>query len=145
MICVAGTDVPSSIVISESMEPTLYRGDLCLNYMSKSPISTGEIILFKVKSIDMPIVHRVIKVRKQNDTGDHEFLTKGDNNILPDSFFLYDDGQQWLQQRQIVARNFLIVPYVGYIGLIMKTPIVKYFVLAWYVHHSILAKEDKED
>ena len=48
------------------MEPAFYRGDLLFltNYQD-DPIRTGEIVVFKVKERDIPIVHRVIKVHEE--------------------------------------------------------------------------------
>lgn len=45
------------------MEPGFYRGDILFLNMGKSPIRTGEIVVFNLKGRDIPIVHRVIKVR----------------------------------------------------------------------------------
>jgi signal peptidase len=48
------------------MEPAFYRGDLLLltNYHDE-PIRTGDIIVFRIKDRDIPIVHRVIKVHEK--------------------------------------------------------------------------------
>lgn len=77
---VTGSESPIVVVLSGSMEPAFYRGDLLLltNRMD-DPIRAGDITVFKIDGRDIPIVHRVIKVheRENNDT---KFLTKGDNN-----------------------------------------------------------------
>lgn len=48
------------------MEPAFYRGDLLLltNHYDE-PIRAGEIVVFKIKDRDIPIVHRVIKVHEK--------------------------------------------------------------------------------
>lgn len=48
------------------MEPAFYRGDLLFltNYQDE-PIQAGEILVFKVKDRDIPIVHRVIKLHEK--------------------------------------------------------------------------------
>ena len=52
--------------LSGSMEPAFYRGDLLfLTNNQEDPIRTGEIVVFKVKDRDIPIVHRVIKVHEE--------------------------------------------------------------------------------
>lgn len=53
---------------SGSMEPAFYRGDLLLltNHHSE-PIRAGEIVVFKIKDRDIPIVHRVIKVHENEE------------------------------------------------------------------------------
>ena len=48
------------------MEPAFYRGDLLfLTNDQADPIRTGEIVVFKIKDRDIPIVHRVIKVHEK--------------------------------------------------------------------------------
>ena len=55
-----------SAFFSGSMEPAFYRGDLLFltNYQN-DPIAVGEIVVFKVKGRDIPIVHRVIKSHRK--------------------------------------------------------------------------------
>ena len=55
-----------SSVFSGSMEPAFFRGDLLFltNYQD-DPIRSGEIVVFKVKDRDIPIVHRVITVHEE--------------------------------------------------------------------------------
>lgn len=50
---------------SGSMEPAFYRGDLLLltNYETE-PFEAGEIIVYKIRERDIPIVHRVLKVHE---------------------------------------------------------------------------------
>ena len=51
---------------SGSMEPAFYRGDLLfLTNYQEEPIQAGEILVFKVKGRDIPIVHRVIKLHEK--------------------------------------------------------------------------------
>lgn len=54
------------VVCSGSMEPAFHRGDLLfLTNFHDDPIRAGEIVVFKVESRDIPIVHRVIKVHEK--------------------------------------------------------------------------------
>jgi len=48
------------------MEPAFYRGDLLFltNYHEDS-IQAGEILVFKIKDRDIPIVHRIIKIHEK--------------------------------------------------------------------------------
>eukprot|EP00967_Tisochrysis_lutea_P121495 scaffold200295_cov19-Tisochrysis_lutea.AAC.1 len=50
------------VVLSGSMEPGFYRGDILFLNMGKNPIRAGEIVVFNLDGRDIPIVHRVIKV-----------------------------------------------------------------------------------
>ena len=53
-------------ICSGSMEPAFYRGDLLfLTNHLEDPVQAGEILVFKVKGRDIPIVHRVIKLHEK--------------------------------------------------------------------------------
>ena len=52
------------MVLSGSMEPAFYRGDILFLYMGKKPFSTGEVVVFNINGRDIPIVHRIIKVHE---------------------------------------------------------------------------------
>ncbi|XP_047078774.1 signal peptidase complex catalytic subunit SEC11A-like [Lolium rigidum] len=111
---VTGVESPAMVVISGSMEPALKKGDmLFVHNMSNEPIREGEIVIFRVPGGEHPIVHRVIKVRENRDTGEIQILTKGDNNSVDDRF-LYADGQLWLQPQEIIGRVAGHLPYVGW-------------------------------
>ena len=48
------------------MEPAFFRGDLLfLTNYEEDPIRSGEIVVFKVKDRDIPIVHRVLTVHEE--------------------------------------------------------------------------------
>jgi signal peptidase len=49
------------------MEPAFQRGDILFLTNHDNPIRSGEIIVFKIKDRDIPIVHRVIKVHEKAD------------------------------------------------------------------------------
>ena len=51
------------VVLSGSMEPGFQRGDILFLNMGTAPVRTGEIVVFNIDGRDIPIVHRVIKVR----------------------------------------------------------------------------------
>lgn len=51
---------------SGSMEPAFHRGDLLfLTNYQEEPVRVGEIVVFKVKGRDIPIVHRVLKLHEK--------------------------------------------------------------------------------
>lgn len=59
-------EVVSHVFCSGSMEPAFYRGDLLfLTNYKEDPIRVGEIVVFKVKGREIPIVHRVIKLHEK--------------------------------------------------------------------------------
>lgn len=47
------------------MEPAFYRGDILFLWMGTAPFEVGEIIVFKIKGRDIPIVHRILEVHNK--------------------------------------------------------------------------------
>ncbi|CAF4174725.1 unnamed protein product, partial [Adineta steineri] len=79
------------------------RGDLLLltNYHSE-PVRVGDIVVFRVKGRDIPIIHRVIRLHEKND-GYIKFLTKHDANQVDDRG-LYAEEQLWLEKKDIIGK-----------------------------------------
>jgi len=130
LMVATGSESPIVVVLSGSMEPAFYRGDLLLltNY-EEEPVRVGDIVVFKVEGRDIPIVHRVLKVHEK-ENGNVKFLTKGDNNSVDDRG-LYAPGQVWLEKKDVVGRAKGFLPYVGTVTILMNDyPKFKYFILA---------------
>ncbi|XP_010246836.1 PREDICTED: signal peptidase complex catalytic subunit SEC11C-like [Nelumbo nucifera] len=127
----SGSDSPVVVVLTGSMEPGFKRGDILFLHLNKSPIRSGDIVVFNVDGRDIPIVHRVVMVHEQRDTGEINFLTKGDNNPYDDRYGgIYANGQLWLQQRDVIGRIIGFLPYVGWATIIMiEKPIIKYLLI----------------
>ncbi|KAH9012128.1 hypothetical protein EDB85DRAFT_2076792 [Lactarius pseudohatsudake] len=112
---ITNTESPIVVVLSGSMEPAFYCGDL----------------LFLIPGQDIPIVHRVLEthdVVKTTPLPENQLLlTKGDNNYL-DDVELYK-GLDWLEHKYIgKVRGFL--PYVGYVTIALNDfPQLKYALL----------------
>ncbi len=71
-----------AIVEGASMEPLLHTGDLVLlSKKSASEIEVGDIVVFKWGN--RYVIHRVV-YKYQSESGEYCFVTKGDNNALPD-------------------------------------------------------------
>ncbi|KAH7722320.1 microsomal signal peptidase subunit [Aphelenchoides avenae] len=130
LMVVTGSESPIVVVLSGSMEPAFFRGDLLmLTNRLDDPIRAGDITVFKIEGRDIPIVHRVIKVHEKS-WDDTKFLTKGDHNQVDDRG-LYAPGQYWLQRKDVVGRAKGFVPYVGMVTILMNDyPKLKYTVLA---------------
>jgi signal peptidase len=88
------TEIPLVVVISESMEPTIYRGDLLI-VQGKAPAEIkngtasdlqGDIIIYDANGLWLfrqnsePIVHRVVGKYLNTTDNKYYFITKGDNN-----------------------------------------------------------------
>ncbi|UCD02527.1 MAG: signal peptidase I [Promethearchaeota archaeon] len=117
------TSTPLVVVVSGSMEPTLYRGDL-LFLKGEDPATIkngtidgkeGDIIVFNAHLVpgwiyppNDPIVHRVID--KKYDNG-WFFLTKGDANPNPD-----DD---WVPENAILGVVWGRIPYIGWVKIFL--------------------------
>ncbi|XP_065187321.1 signal peptidase complex catalytic subunit SEC11A-like [Sycon ciliatum] len=130
LMVVTHSESPIVVVLSGSMEPAFYRGDLLFltNYQSE-PIRVGEIVVFRIKGRDIPIVHRVLKLHEKED-GTIKFLTKGDNNMVDDRG-LYAPGQMWLERSDVVGRARGFVPHVGMVTIVMNDyPKLKYVLLS---------------
>jgi len=63
------------VVLSGSMEPAFYRGDILFLNMGQKPFRAGEVVVFNINGRDIPIVHRIIKVHeKEPGAEDDEVL-----------------------------------------------------------------------
>ncbi|CAO3600657.1 unnamed protein product [Absidia cylindrospora] len=121
---------PIVVVLSGSMEPAFHRGDLLVLSLPKNePIQVNDICVFKLPERPVPIVHCVIKLHDDAETGKQYLLTKGDNNSGDDRS-LYDYRQMWIHQEHIVGKVRGFVPYVGMVTIMMNDyPILKYVLL----------------
>ncbi|MDF1540995.1 MAG: signal peptidase I [Candidatus Thorarchaeota archaeon] len=111
-----GTSSPLVVVTSESMETTLYRGDLLvLQARAPEDIHLGDIIVYLDTTwhTDGPIVHRVIEIQENNGT--YYFITKGDNNSMP------DPGERTYDE--IVGVVVMTIPWLGNVSLFLRTTV----------------------
>ena len=69
LMFVTKSESPVVVVLSGSMEPAFQRGDILFLNNQDDPIRVGEIVVFKIKDRDIPIVHRVMKVH-ESTTGE---------------------------------------------------------------------------
>ena len=116
------TETPIVVVISPSMEPTIKKGDLLFvkgtePYLIKNGTiegKEGDIIVFDAQGLwpgtpGEPIVHRVIDKYLVGDVW--YFLTKGDNNDIPDAAPVPGD--------RIYGIIIGIIPFIGWIKIIL--------------------------
>lgn len=106
------------------MEPAFYRGDILTLTMTDEKFQVGDIIVFKIKGRDIPIIHRVIETHypkyvfvvllnvsfhswlslsREGSSEKVRLLTKGDNNRVDDRG-LYNRGQFWLNPEDVIGR-----------------------------------------
>lgn len=167
---VTHTESPIVVVLTGSMEPAFYRGDLLLVTHLPEDLRMGDIIVFKVKDQAIPIVHRAmvlqIKVDQpksapsvkvalldkvnealtRNPLHEHFYLlSKGDNNPVDDRG-LYTPGQLWLSRDDLIGKVRAYCPYVGYLTIVLNEhPPLKYAVLGLMLLSVMLAKDQKEN
>ncbi|KAL5706473.1 signal peptidase I [Ranunculus cassubicifolius] len=127
-ISLSGSQSPVVVVLTGSMEPAFKKGDILFLHMNASPISAGEIVVFKIEGKDIPIVHRVVTVHERQDTGEIYVLTKGDNNSRDDRHGIYSRDQQWIKRQDMIGRVRGFLPFLGWATIIMKEihPSLKY-------------------
>ncbi|MBN2157621.1 MAG: signal peptidase I [Candidatus Lokiarchaeota archaeon] len=157
------TKLPMVVVISDSMEPTIYRGDL-LFLFGKDPVDiqngsgqgdpVGDIIVFDASwsYSGEPIVHRVIDKRSTVVNGEPiwEFQTQGDNvitNPIPDP--------GWVSEENIYGVVIGKVPKIGFvkiwlarsgatIPLIVGLSLILIISIAWDLTHPEEEEQDKK-
>jgi signal peptidase len=115
------SESPVVVVLTGSMEPAIYRGDiLFLDNSYSDPIRVGEVVVFKITEREIPIVHRVLEVHI-DPKGRQKMLTKGDNNNIDDrSGGIYARHQNWLDRDSIMGRARVYVPKVGVVTILLN-------------------------
>ncbi|KAG1883191.1 hypothetical protein F4604DRAFT_1741271 [Suillus subluteus] len=160
---ILNTESPIVVVLSGSMEPAFYRGDLLfLTNPQGQRYHTGDITVYRVPGAEIPIVHRVLETRDvvipfDNSTanrvisnrlaklklppGEHQLmLTKGDNNHV-DDIDLYQ-GLEWLDRRHIIGKVRGFLPYIGYVTIAMNDfPQLKYALLGGLGLLAVIQRE----
>jgi len=111
-----------------SMHPTIENGDLIIiDWTRFENLKVGDIIVFKRPLLNDKVVHRIIEVKTVN--GERVFVTKGDNNQIPDPNYVKSDNYIG---RYIGVR----IPYAGFIGQALAPP-VNYAIIAILVIYLI--------
>ncbi|MDK2562963.1 signal peptidase I [Romboutsia sedimentorum] len=99
----------SYTVLSGSMEPEFYPGDLVVSlHKNRANIKEGDIITFRDN--DEIVTHRII------DKTQEGYITKGDNNNAADSFAVSNDN--------IIGKVLFDIPNAGYIIQFLAKPMV---------------------
>ena len=132
------TNNPLVIVISESMEPTIYRGDLLIiQGMDPAEIENETIILYNSlglwppphRQVEEPIVHRVISKYMNETDGKWYFITLGDNNDDTDP-----PGSVGIEipvpEDRVIGIVRTIIPKIGLVKMwLEKTPFISTIIL----------------
>lgn len=103
-----------NVMVSGSMEPSIYRGDIVKVETNPSNISVGDIIVYNATWINESVLHRVIATQKAKN-GTVYFIAKGDNNPVPDPEPVY---QNQITSKVVTSNGQpVVIPKLGYITL----------------------------
>mmetsp|Transcript_3699 Transcript_3699/g.8345 ORF Transcript_3699/g.8345 Transcript_3699/m.8345 type:complete len:185 (-) Transcript_3699:213-767(-) len=140
LMFVTKSESPVVVVLSGSMEPAFQRGDILFLNNAVEQVGVGDVVVFKIKDRDIPIVHRIMKVHtKPDDTV--ELLTKGDNNRVDDRG-LYAPGQLWLKREDILGKAVGTLRYVGMVTIALNDyPVLKYVLVGMMGLFVLTSKE----
>lgn len=128
------------VVLSGSMEPAFQRGDILFLNNSVEKVYVGDVVVFKIRDRDIPIVHSILKVHEKPD-GKVELLTKGDNNRVDDRG-LYAPGQLWLEREDILGKAVGTLRYVGMVTIALNDyPVLKYVLVGMMGLFVLTSKE----
>jgi len=140
LMCVSQSESPVVVVLSESMYPAFKRGDILFLWNNDDNMIVGDIVVFKIKGREIPIVHRIHEVHHKPN-GNYEILTKGDNNNVHDRG-LYNPGQLWLTRDDIVGKCVGFLPFLGRVTILLTDyPLAKYVLVGIMGIFVITAKE----
>ena len=144
LMVVCNSESPIVVVLTGSMEPSFFRGDiLFINWDYTNP-TPGDIVVYKVPSQVIPIVHRVIGIQPL-DNGDYIAITKVDNNPVNDRG-LYEKGDLWLTKKHILGRIRMFCPYVGMATIILNDyPSLKWTILIIMGIFVLTSKDPNEN
>jgi signal peptidase len=146
LVVTTGSESPVVVVLSGSMEPAFQRGDILFLWRGRDPhFDVGEIVVFKVKGRDIPIVHRILEMHVPVAKGVRpEILTKGDNNPVDDRG-LYNPGQLWLEPEDVLGRAKGFLPFVGMITIqLTDYPMLKYLLVGMMGLFVITSKDPNQ-
>ena len=110
-----GDGIRISTISTNSMSPAILPGSVVVSSAS-SIYKKGDIITYKEVNISSgfptgrALTHRIID---KYYTSEVNYITKGDSNKFPDPGAVI--------KNQILGRSILIIPYLGYIDIILRT------------------------
>ncbi len=115
-----------NVVVSGSMEPVFYRGDVVIientnflgfNEIDAESIKVGDIIIYDATWFSEPVIHRIISIQQGPD-GKKYFVTKGDNNSNADPGLV---SVEQIRARVVTIGNQpMVIPKIGYITLVIR-------------------------
>jgi signal peptidase len=114
-----------NVVVSGSMEPSFYRGDIVLvekadffgiHEFNPDDVQVGDVVVYDAAWFDQPVIHRIIGTADIN--GSTMYVIKGDNNDSPDPYYVKAD--QIKEKVVTLGDNLVVIPKVGYLSLWLR-------------------------
>lgn len=116
-----------NVVVSGSMEPVFYRGDIVavekvnlfglgIQEFDPDDVEVGDIVVYDAKWVNEAVIHRVINITEIN--GSTYYVIKGDNNDSPDPYYV--EPSQITDRVITINDNPVVIPYIGHINLWLK-------------------------
>lgn len=135
------SESPVVVVLSGSMEPAFFRGDILFLNHWKEQFNAADIPVFTVEGRGIPIVHRMVNTHYTAD-GKASILTKGDNNSVDDRG-LYARRQNFLKKEEVMGRAVGWLPYVGMVTIWLNDyPWLKYLMLGSMSFFVLIGREN---
>ena len=114
-----------NVVVSGSMEPAFYRGDIVvvqkadfigINEFDPEDVQIGDVVVYDAQWFDQPVIHRIIDIKDVNGT--KMFKIKGDNNNASDPYYV--TPSQIKEKVVTWGDNLVVIPKVGYLSLWLR-------------------------
>lgn len=115
-----------SVVVSGSMEPSFYRGDIVATenvntygiqeFDPYTDVKVGDVVVYDATWYSEPVIHRVIDIQQIN--GSSYYIIKGDNNNVQDP---YPVSPSQIRSKVLkLGDSLIIIPKLGYITLLFR-------------------------
>jgi len=114
-----------NVVVSGSMEPVFYRGDIVavektnllgIQEFNPKDVQVGDIVVYNAKWFNQPVIHRIIDIKEI--TGKTVYEIEGDNNNRSDPYYVTADQ---IQAKVIKwGDKPVVIPYIGTISLWLR-------------------------
>jgi signal peptidase I len=114
-----------NVVVSGSMEPVFYRGDIVvvektdflgIHEFDPNNAKVGDIVVYNAKWFPNPVIHRIINETYVN--GSKYYVLKGDNNDAPDPYLV--SSSQITERVVKIGDQPFIIPKIGYITIWLR-------------------------
>lgn len=114
------------IVLSGSMEPEFYAGDIIVvKEMKNEKLKKGDIIAFQDN--ETIVTHRIIDIIKNEN--EEKYVTKGDNNNTEDSKYVFQEEIEGIYKFKISKIGKIILFIKSPIGIITSLLIIGIIIL----------------